>query len=74
MNERGMHVLGALDSVAARHQSLPAAVALAWLLARPSVTAPIVSATSMAQLDTLVSAIDLQLEAADIAQLNEASN
>lgn len=73
LDARGMRVLSALDEVAARHGSTPAAVALAWLLARPSVTAPIVSATSMEQLDTMLAAVDLALEPADIEQLDSAS-
>ncbi|HZP88493.1 MAG TPA: aldo/keto reductase [Burkholderiales bacterium] len=73
LNERGMRVLAALDAVAARRDSPAAAVALAWLLARPSVTAPIVSATSMEQLNTIISAVDLKLDADDIAELDQAS-
>ncbi|PMX30471.1 alcohol dehydrogenase, partial [Pseudomonas sp. FW301-21B01] len=49
LNERGLRILGALDRVAERHGSTPATVALAWLIARPSVTAPIASATSVEQ-------------------------
>ena len=73
LNERGLRILAALDAVAARQGSTPAAVALAWLLARPSITAPIVSATSLAQLETLIAATRLQLPASDIEQLNQAS-
>jgi len=73
LDARGMRVLDALDAVAARRKSAPAAVALAWLLARPSITAPIVSATSMAQLETMFSAVDLKLERADIDALDAAS-
>ena len=73
LDARGMRVLDALDAVAARRQSAPAAVALAWLLARPSITAPIVSATSLSQLETMCSAVDLRLERADIEALYAAS-
>jgi len=73
LNPRGLQILAALDAVAARHASTPAAVALAWLIARPSVTAPIASATSLAQLDELVAATRLQLSREDIAALDQAS-
>ncbi|HEX5270345.1 MAG TPA: aldo/keto reductase [Gemmataceae bacterium] len=73
LNDRGRRILRALDSVAARYRSTPARVALAWLLARPSVTAPIASATSLEQFTDLVEATRLQLDAAAVAELNEAS-
>ena len=70
---RGLRVLKALDEVAARHQATPAQVSLAWLMARPGVTAPIVSATSLAQLGDILKAADLTLGPADIAALDAAS-
>ena len=73
LGERGQRILAALDDVAARHQSTPARVAIAWLLAQPVVTAPIASATSPAQLAELVAAAQLSLDAASVAQLNQAS-
>ncbi|WP_394790850.1 aldo/keto reductase [Rhodoferax sp.] len=73
LNPRGLRILDALDAVAARHTATAAQTALAWLLARPSVTAPISSVTNLAQLDDLVAATQLQLNAADLAQLNAAS-
>jgi aryl-alcohol dehydrogenase-like predicted oxidoreductase len=73
LNERGLSVLRALDAVAARHGSTPAAVALAWLLARPSVTAPIVSASNLEQLETMCKAVDLKLDRTSIESLDEAS-
>jgi aryl-alcohol dehydrogenase-like predicted oxidoreductase len=73
LNTRGFRVLDALDRVAAAHHATPASVALAWLIARPSVTAPIVSATNLAQLDELVRAATLSLEDNAVALLNEAS-
>ena len=66
----GLAVLERLDDVAARHNATPAQVALAWIMARPSVTAPIASATSLDQLREILGAARLALSAADIAQLN----
>ena len=73
LNARGLKILAALDDVAARHRSSAAGVALAWQLARPSVTAPIASATTVEQLNQLITATRLQLDCADIEQLNAAS-
>ena len=73
LNPRGLRILAALDEVAERHHATPAQVALAWQTARPSVTAPIASATSLAQLDELVAAARLTLDAASTARLDEAS-
>jgi len=73
LNERGYRILAALDEVAARYATTPASVALAWLIARPSVTAPISSATSTDQLDDLVKAASLSLDAAAMEKLNKAS-
>ena len=73
LNERGFRILDALDQVAQRFDSKPARVALAWLIARPSVTAPIASATSLDQLNDLISATKLQLDEAAIELLNRAS-
>lgn len=73
LNPRGLRILAALDAVAARHGCKPGQVAIAWQLARPSVTAPIASATSLAQLKELVDATRLQLDPADIAGLDAAS-
>ena len=73
LNERGLRVVKALDEVAGRCRSTPAAVALAWLIARPSVTAPIASATSLEQMKDLVAATNLTLDAAAIELLNQAS-
>jgi len=73
LNERGFGILAALDEVAAKYDSTPARVALAWLIARPSITAPIASATSLAQLNDLIEATRLQLDDASISQLNRAS-
>ena len=73
LNARGQRILAALDSVAARRRAKPAEVALAWLIARPGVTAPIASATSLQQVDSLIRAAELTLDAADIEALGEAS-
>ncbi|WP_422528250.1 aldo/keto reductase [Serratia fonticola] len=73
LNPRGFRILTALDLLAEKHQTTPAQISLAWLIARPSITAPIVSATSLSQLDELVSATQLQLATEDIKALHEAS-
>jgi aryl-alcohol dehydrogenase-like predicted oxidoreductase len=73
LNERGLRILAALDSVAARTGTTPARVATAWLMARPSVTSPIASATSLAQLNELVAAASLKLDAQDVRELDQAS-
>ncbi|HKP13276.1 MAG TPA: aldo/keto reductase, partial [Blastocatellia bacterium] len=62
LDERGFRVLRALDEVAEQYRSTPARVALAWLIARPSITAPIASATSLEQLDDLIEATRLELD------------
>jgi aryl-alcohol dehydrogenase-like predicted oxidoreductase len=73
LNARGLRILAALDAVAARHGAAPAEVALAWLIARPGVTAPIASATRPEQVDSLVRATQLSLQTEDIARLDAAS-
>jgi aryl-alcohol dehydrogenase-like predicted oxidoreductase len=73
LNPRGERILGALDAVAKNHATYPGAVALAWQLTRPGITAPIASATSLAQLADLVTATRLQLSAAEISALDQAS-
>ncbi len=72
-DERGMRILAVLRGVAERNEATPAQVALAWLLSRPAVTAPIVSATSLEQLTDTLKAADLVLPAEDLAELTEAS-
>ncbi|WP_321794176.1 aldo/keto reductase [Caballeronia sp. J97] len=73
LTPRGLKILSALDEVAKRNDTTPATVALAWTIARPSVTAPIASATSVAQLESLAAATRLQLAADDLHLLDEAS-
>ncbi|HVO02574.1 MAG TPA: aldo/keto reductase [Candidatus Cybelea sp.] len=73
LNERGFRILKALDDVAAARKATPAQVAVAWLIARPSITAPIVSATSIEQMNDLIKAMRLKLSAEEIETLNRAS-
>jgi len=72
-NERGEKILKALAEVAAELKATEASVALAWLIARPSVTAPIASATSVEQLESLFAAVELKLDDAVMKKLNDAS-
>lgn len=74
LNARGLKILAALDEVATRRRSSPTSVALAWQMARPSITAPIASATTVEQLKDLVAATRLNLDKADIEQLDAASD
>src|SRR5215471_13876551 len=69
LNDRGFRILKALDEVAAKHNSTPAQIALAWLMAPPSITAPIASATSLAQLNELMGAAQLTLDKESIELL-----
>ena len=73
LNPHGLGVLDALDEVAQRCNATPAQVALAWQIARPSITAPIASATSLAQLAGLVAAAHLKLDASAIQRIDGAS-
>jgi aryl-alcohol dehydrogenase-like predicted oxidoreductase len=73
LNERGLRILAALDDVGRRYRASPATVALAWQIARPGITAPIASATTVDQLEELVAATRLNLDRAAIEQLNAAS-
>jgi len=73
LNDRGLDVLQTLDSIAKTHNSTPARVALAWLLTRPGITAPIASATTADQLNELVEASELSLERSAIEKLSAAS-
>ena len=72
-DDKGKAVLAALDKVSEKHQSQPATVALAWLLANPLITAPIVSATSERQLQTIFDAPKLELDSEDLEILIQAS-
>jgi len=73
LNDRGFRILAALDEVAGEYRSTPSAVALAWLLTRPAVTAPIASATSLAQLNEIVQSTTLKLDESSLELLNQAS-
>jgi aryl-alcohol dehydrogenase-like predicted oxidoreductase len=73
MNDRGLRIVAALEQVAKEKGSTAARIAIAWLMARPSITAPIASATSLEQLNELVEAARLKLDAKEVAILNEAS-
>jgi len=72
-NERGFKILAALDEVSKSLNTTPATVALAWIIHRPSVTAPIVSATSIKQLDAIIKAPDLEITAHEIELLTQES-
>jgi aryl-alcohol dehydrogenase-like predicted oxidoreductase len=72
LNERGLRLLAALDSVAKAAGATPAQVALAWLISRPGVAAPIASATSLAQLRELIAATRLELDGEALATLEAA--
>lgn len=72
LDDKGMRILAALDSVAEAHGAAPAEVALAWLIARDGVTAPIASATSVEQVESLIRATQLRLDPAELALLTEA--
>jgi aryl-alcohol dehydrogenase-like predicted oxidoreductase len=78
LDERGLRVLAALDEIAAEQRASEqrasvAQVALAWLLAKPELTAPIASATSLSQLNELLGAVRLELNRAEVARLDAAS-
>ncbi|KWT64422.1 MULTISPECIES: aldo/keto reductase [unclassified Variovorax] len=73
LNPRGLRILGALDEVAKTRGATPGQVALAWQIARPSITAPIASATSIQQLHDLAAAAQLSLDAEAIALIDQAS-
>jgi aryl-alcohol dehydrogenase-like predicted oxidoreductase len=71
LTPRGMRMLDVLDDVARRNKAKPAEVALAWVMAQPGITAPISSATSVDQVQSLIRAASLDLAASDLALLDE---
>lgn len=73
LNERGFRIVAALEQIAKDKHSTPARVALAWLIARPSITAPIASATSLEQITDLIEATKVELDRPAIEALNQAS-
>jgi aryl-alcohol dehydrogenase-like predicted oxidoreductase len=74
LNDRGFRILEALDHVAKQYNTTPAGVSLAWLIARPGITAPIASATNVEQLNNLIEGTKLKLDRASIDLLNKASD
>jgi aryl-alcohol dehydrogenase-like predicted oxidoreductase len=72
LNPRGFRILDALDALSAKHTANPAEVALAWVMAKPGVTAPIASATSVEQTDSLIRAASLSLSPGDMKALDGA--
>ena len=74
LDARGMRIIAALDDIAHEYHTTQASVALAWLMARKSITAPIASATNLRQLDELVASASLELKPEDIKLLDEASH
>jgi aryl-alcohol dehydrogenase-like predicted oxidoreductase len=73
LTAQGQATLTALDDIAGQHSATPAQVALAWLMAQPTIAAPIASATSVEQLSDILKAAGLTLSAADLASLDAAS-
>ena len=73
LNPRGTRILDALDEVAKRYNATPAQISLAWLIARPGVTAPIASATNIDQLREILQSANIALDATAIATLDRAS-
>jgi aryl-alcohol dehydrogenase-like predicted oxidoreductase len=73
MEGKGPAVLAALDAVAARHSATPGQIALAWVMAKPAIAAPIASTTSVAQLTELMGSLRVTLSGADAAELDRAS-
>ncbi len=70
LDARGLRILKTLDEVAARYEATPAQIALAWLIAKPGITAPIVSATSLKQLAEIMKAPGIKLASGDMAALD----
>jgi aryl-alcohol dehydrogenase-like predicted oxidoreductase len=73
LNPRGMRILAALDDIAKKREAAPAEVALAWLMRREGVTAPIASATTLPQLESLIKAATLSLTEMDLEMLDTVS-
>lgn len=74
LNKRGMNILNALDKISEKHHATQAEIALAWLMARKEVTAPIASATTIPQLKSLVHALQINLTSDDMAVLDQVSH
>jgi aryl-alcohol dehydrogenase-like predicted oxidoreductase len=73
LDDRGTRILNTLDSIAEAHGAQPSEVALAWGMQQPGVTAPIASATSQEQLDSLVRATQVNLSEDDLRALGDVS-
>ena len=73
LNERGFKILEALDHISKQYNTTQASIAITWLIARPSVTAPIASATTIDQLNSLMNAVQLKLSDESVEELNKAS-
>jgi aryl-alcohol dehydrogenase-like predicted oxidoreductase len=73
LNERGFRILETLDDLARNRGVKPGQIAITWLLTRPSITAPIASATSLEQLSDLIEAVNLKLSSDEVEELNDAS-
>jgi aryl-alcohol dehydrogenase-like predicted oxidoreductase len=73
LNGRGKRILQVLDEIAKQYGTTPAVISLAWLAARPSITAPIASATSVEQIEELTKAFEIQLDAESVKKLDAAS-
>ena len=74
LNERGFRILNALDKAAEKYATDPATIAIAWTMAQPFITAPIASATSVQQLQSLIKATEISLDQEAMQWLNDASN
>lgn len=72
LNEKGLRILAALDAVSARTGAAASEIALAWVAAQPAVAAPIASATSVEQIESLARGARIELSAADLAELTDA--
>lgn len=73
LNARSFRILEAVDEVAKMHNTTPTTISLAWLITRPSITAPIVSATKVEQLNEIIKAVELKLDPDSIQLLDQAS-
>jgi aryl-alcohol dehydrogenase-like predicted oxidoreductase len=70
LDARGIKILNALDDISKAHQVKPATIALAWLMQRPVITAPIASATSIEQLKDLTKAAEIKLATVEVEKLD----
>ncbi|GAX45598.1 aldo/keto reductase [Tolypothrix sp. NIES-4075] len=74
LNARGRRILEAIDEVAKTYNTTPTQISLSWLIQRPSITAPIVSATKLEQLNDIIKAVNIKLDQDAINFLNQASS